>query len=154
VARAAAPKIVVETKGVEKAELNLRELGVRAKDIRPLTRDLSRIFEHSTKKRFEGSAHWPPLAESTLERKSAEGLDHGILRATDSLYKSLTNPGDKNAVRKGKPGEFVFGTKLRHGRFAKGTKTQPKRELINLTAQERREAAKTISSYITTGRPK
>ena len=141
----------IEQRGAGKATLDLRALGVRASDVRPVKRQLREVFTRSERRRFSGGADWPPLAPATVERKAAAGLDPRILRATNALYRSLAE-GGRGSVEEAGPGHVAFGTSLHYARFAEhGTKTAPKRELVELRPSEVSEMTRIVGKHITEG---
>ena len=143
-------KLDVEQHGVREATADLLELGIRASDVRAVSLKIGRIVSESTKRRFQsrGSGSWPPLAESTKERKARDGLDPRPMRATGALYASLTKPQPTTAL----PDELHYGTDLPYSRFGHyGTVNEPTRRLVELRPSERRQVEEVLTYYISRG---
>jgi phage gpG-like protein len=144
-------KMEVEQHGLEKAVADLDKLGDRAKDIRPLGRQLGRIVADSNERRYStrGNGRWAPLAASTQARKARAGQDSRILRATGALHNSLVHP-QMNAES---GTELRFGTDVPYARFAdRGTRNEPQRKLMELRPSEVRETEKLVNDYVAEGR--
>jgi phage gpG-like protein len=137
----------IEVEGDRAAQVHLLQLGLRAKDVRPVEREVEQIFHRSEKRMFssDGRGQWPPLSDATLANKAARGDDQRILRATGELFTSLT----EGRLRRSSRDKIVLGTDVKHARFAGGTKHQPARRLIDLTLTERRDMERAIQKHIT-----
>jgi len=145
------PAVKVEVRGVAKASLDLRALGVRASDLRPASRKLFRVLEGAEAAQFDSHRGWPPLAPTTLENKARDGYPAQILVRTGALHDSLTRPRDSHAIREVREGELKFGSRLPYAHFAAGTKTQPKRPLFQLRRSDERQLASILTEYIAKG---
>jgi hypothetical protein len=146
---------LIEVKGQTKAANDLLDVGERARQMRPLDSAVRAIYFRAEADRFEGrGVKWPPLADSTVERKAREGLDPRILRATGALYASLTRQTSDSVDTPIKDLGFRYGTSLYYGRFAdKGTPKsdqshEPKRKLLGFTRSQREEINQLIAGYI------
>lgn len=148
--------LAVETEGVPKATNDVRELGVRASDVRAVQREVLEVERESTQRRFERRGPgWPPLAASTVERKAQQSLDPRILRATGELYKSLTEPSLRSEANRATPRALGYGTTVPYAGYAhRGTRDEPQRKLIDLAAGDMRKIVSIIGGYIATGRRK
>jgi phage gpG-like protein len=144
------PMVQVEQRGAGKAALDLKALGVRARDVRRVRREVRDVFEASEQRRFAGGAGWPPLADSTRERKAAQGLDPRILRATNALYRSLTSSA-AGSLDEAERDAFQFGSTLYYAGFHDTGKGVPKRDLIELRPSERNEVTRILGDYIIKG---
>lgn len=144
--------MIVESKGVPEAVTDLRALAERGSDIRRVSEQVRSVYRRSNERRFDGSAGWAGLAESTRERKTREGLDSRPMRATGALYRALTEPRASGQVDEREPTEFRFGVSLYYAHFSRGTKTEPERDLIDLSVRERHEIDDLISTYVSKGR--
>jgi hypothetical protein len=150
---------LIQVKGQTKAANDLLDVGQRARQMAPLDSQVRRIFFAAERGRFEGQGvRWPALADTTVERKAAEGLDSRILRATGALYASLTRPGEASVDTPIKDLGFRYGTSLWYGRFAdKGTPKasgdhEPKRKLLGFTRGQRVEINQLIAGFIAQGK--
>lgn len=137
----------IETRGVEKAVSDLHRLGDRASDIRRLSERVRSVYRQSNERQF-ARAPWPPLAPATLERKRRQGLDPRPERATGALYRALTAARAKGQVDQRERTEFRFGTDLPYAAAQQGSKTQPRRDLIALSYDERKQIEDMISRFI------
>lgn len=139
----------VEVEGAEKATYDLEQLGVRARDIRPAARTVRRVFTRSEETRFSRQGPgWPPLADTTRERKRREHLDPRVLRAKQVLYRSLASPQAALQLDRHGRQEFEFGTEVPYARFHEVGRGVPKRKLIDLRPDERRQIDEAIGEFI------
>src|SRR5215467_9736184 len=108
----------VEVQGEDKAAADLEALGHRAADIRPLSYKVRTVFRKAEEERFDYSGPgWPPLAESTRDRKARQRLDPRMLRAKEALFRSLTSPRAAMQVDRRDRSEFEFGTTVPYAHF-------------------------------------
>jgi hypothetical protein len=132
----------VTVKGDKQAAAAVAMLGVRARDIHSLDRQVGDVVHQSTRHRFDTDADgsWNQLADSTVTRKEIQGLDPRINRATGALYASLTHgraePGPRDELR--------YGSSVPYAGFV-----DARRKLIELRPQEQNEVTQIIASYIT-----
>jgi phage gpG-like protein len=144
---------IIEQHGAGKAALDLEQLGRRA---HTATRDTSStvggIFRQSEQRRFDaGGPGWPPLADSTREKKERLGQDPRVLRATEVLYRSLTEPQAAMQIDEHSPDEIRFGTTVPYARFHDTGHGVPQRTLIELRPGERRQITEALETYIARG---
>lgn len=141
----AAPEPTIEVRGATAAAVDLKRLGDRGSDIRRVSEKVRAVYRRSNEQRFGsgGAGSWPPLAPATKEKKAREGLDPRPLRETGALYRSLTSPRVAGQIDERDPTEFRFGTTLPYAYVQ--TKT---RDLIELTASDRKQVTDLISGYI------
>lgn len=140
--------------GVSRAVFDLEQLGVRGKDVRPIARKIRRLFQQSSRRRFERKGPgWPPLADSTREKKQMLGQDPRLMRVTNRLFKSLTATSGPDQYDQADPERLVFGTTVEYARFHQfGTQMMPMRQLQDLTLGERRQVDKLVLDWISRGR--
>ena len=149
----AKPQIVIKEEGSDKAALHLHELGLRASDARKAAPAIKRVFSKAERRRFDAQGPgWPPLADSTRERKAAQGLPDKTMQATKALYRSLASERGGNQIDQRRPTEFEFGTSLPYAIYHETGKGVPVRELIDLTPAERAEIDKVLERYIARGK--
>lgn len=96
--------VEIEALGVVQINRRLLRFGERAGNPRPAFLAVSEYLNEVEKAQFasEGaySGHpWAKLAESTVAHKRAAGLRPEILRATDAMFKALTQKSNKNKKR-------------------------------------------------------
>jgi len=141
----------VEVRGEAKAVRDLLALGERARQLRPVANGLRRIVEDSNQRRFSsrGAGSWAPLADTTQERKAAQGKDPRVLRDTQDLYHSLTSGLE---VVLGLD-ELRFRSSVPYARYHQyGTVNMPRRKLMELRPGERRQVTRVLSDWIGEGR--
>ena len=142
----------IHERGVSKTVLDLRELGRRGSDMRPIASHVRRIVQGSARHRFDTSG-WRQLAEATKARKAAQGLDPRILRATERLYYSLTSSSGSDQVDKRQRLVLAFGTSVPYARFHQiGTGTMPARPVLDLTVPERQQVTDAVRDWVAEGR--
>src|SRR5664279_3100456 len=84
-------------------------------------------------------------------RIQAKGQDPRILRATNTLFRSLTEPVFGQHVAKISPSEAFFGTSVPYARVHQTGAPKaniPKRQPVELTESQRKEWVKTIQSFL------
>ncbi len=124
-------------------------------DMRPAWRELRRLFLVAERRQFAtqgawGSGGWAPLSEDYRRWKLRVFPGKTILRATDELYRSLTE-GPQIYVER--PHEVIMGSAVRHGRFHQsGGGNLPRRRVLELPESERRGWVKVMQRYLVTGR--
>ncbi len=97
------------------------------------------------------SGGWAPLADETLARKAAEGLDQRILHATQDLMMSLTGETEDTMVKIG-PELMEFGTDLDYAGFHQtGTVNMPQRRPIEFTEVDKVEFMRKLQRYMVEG---
>jgi hypothetical protein len=144
------PSLTIETKGVESTVLDLVGITERAGDIRPLTDKLRAIYLRSNERHW--GRNWPALADSTVQRKSQQGLSPSPEIASGALRKALTEKRAKGQRTRRKKDELRFGTSLFYARWQQGTKTQPERDLIDLTPSDLHAMNAAVEDYVAKGR--
>lgn len=151
-ARASGPLgFLIEAVGAVKAANDLERMGKRAQDVRPLEPVIRKVFLESEQQRFAGQNQrpkWPPLADSTKARKAEQHLSQATLRATDALYRSLTQEGAAGQVDEPQAGQFRFGTKVPYAFYHDTGKGVPKRKLVGLTTKQRQGIKEVIGTFI------
>jgi hypothetical protein len=150
-------KLDVDVIGEEKILANISEMRKRAKDARPATRKVKDLMIAANRKQFATQGGysgdpWKPLAQSTIERKSREGIDlrpmHG---KTGALEASLTGGRGKKtgATKSG----ARAGSKVWYSVFARGTKSgEPARKLVGLSHADQIKAVSIVGAYVVHGR--
>ncbi len=99
---------------------------------------INAVLELSVSRQFysEGGqgGGWPQLSPEYALRKSKIYPGKGMLRATDALFSSLTNPFDSNAIFLQRPTEMIRGSSLPYA--ARQNRVRP---IFVLTAADIRE---------------
>lgn len=146
-----APQPSIEIRGARKAAVDLAELGERGSDIRRVSEKVRSIYRRSNARRFasSGLGSWPALADSTVERKAREGSSGPPMVRSGDLMRALTSPRAADQVDRRDRTEFRFGTTLPYAVYHdSGTGGEKKRELVELTANERAQVSRLISAYV------
>jgi phage gpG-like protein len=145
-----APQPIIETRGAGKAAADLKQLGDRGSDVRRVADKVRKVYLRSNQRRFQtgGSGQWPSLKPSTVERKARQNLDPRPLRATGTLYRSLTSSRAADQVDQREATELRFGSTVPYAGYHDQGKGRMHRELIELTASERAQVSKAVSDYI------
>lgn len=147
------PAIEISETGAAKAAHDVEQLGVRAGDVMPVWPELDAMFRDDERQRFDRRGPgWAQLDTATQDAKARLGQDPRVLRATDTLYRSLTAAAGVPEVG-AMPGTLHFGTDVEYARFHQyGTVNMPRRTLIDLSPRTRDRMVETVSDYIVEGK--
>jgi hypothetical protein len=138
--------------GDEDVEHLLLGMAVRAENTRPALQAIATALRARQVEVFdtEGFGEWEPLADSTVERKAREGLEPGILRATDEMRDAfIGGPGHLEHIS---DTELIFGVvgepyeKAR--RHKTGTSRMPARDPIPFDELAEKGVAKAVQRFI------
>jgi phage gpG-like protein len=149
--------ILYSVTGEDDVRHMLLAIGDRAEDARPAFKVIADQLRAVELALFEaeGAGEWPPLKESTRERKAALGQPDKILQATGALKDSLTINNAEGATEYLSPWELVFGTHLTTEDGApypvfhqRGTSKMPARPPIIVDEVAMRIASKTIQAWL------
>jgi len=144
--------MAVQEKGSLRAAFDLEELGRRASDIRPLSYKVRTAFRQAEEARFDRQGPgWPPLADSTKERKARQGLDPRVMRAKQVLYRSLTSPRAALQVDRREQHEMEFGTQVPYAHFHQTGTGVPRRPLVELTVAQHQALTEAMAEYVSKG---
>jgi phage gpG-like protein len=111
-----------ESLGTTHVERKLLGWSDRARNLKPAFERVHSLFLEIERKQFDtegrsGSGGWAPLADSTRTRKAARGQDPRILRSTERLFRSLTEPVFGDHISRITEDEAFFGTKVPYAVF-------------------------------------
>lgn len=155
---AGAPLVItIEVFGDKQISREILRFGERAVRSTPLWNSLYRDLLNIEKVQFltqgqHGSGGWAPLAETTVRDKQRKGLSPWILRASEILFKSLTQRGALGNIHDIGPTWMRFGSDIPYGILhQRGTVHMPMRKPLDLTETERVLIVKKIQRFITTG---
>lgn len=158
-------KFQFEVKNERDVSVKLGEMGERARDARPAMRKVADILATGVRESAEThgghvSETWPPLAESTRERKARQGLPPEALRATGALLASLEGHTAQTIHRVNKQ-SAVVGTKVPYARYHQrgfsasfgkvGKRGVPRRKLVGIARTDRENALELIQNYLVRG---
>lgn len=146
-------RFALDTLGVRQIDRELVGISGRITDMGPAMREVLDLIRKVEKQQFDsqgkyGSGGWKPLAPSTVAYKKAYNLDPRILRATGDLFSSMTKRGDSTQIAVPKQDGLVFGTTLEYAQYHQQGRGVPKRPVVELKEDDRREAIKIIQRYI------
>lgn len=153
-------------------EIILDPLKKRVKDIRPAWAAIHNFLMTVIGKQFETegdrTARWQALSPIYAARKRAQFPGKKILRLTDRLFHSFTNPAHSDHVFKSTPRTMTFGTKVHYaahhqlgGSFALESGplvneadvgksvTLPQRRILSLTKKDRLEVRNRVREHLT-----
>ena len=95
------------------------------------------------------SGKWAPLGKAYAKFKVVAFPDEPILKATHSLYESMTDPEALDAVYRLEEHELVIGTKVPYAlAHQRGRGRMPARPIISLTEADKRRLQKAIQSQL------
>jgi hypothetical protein len=133
----------------------------RAGDIRPVAGYLAEYLMRVEAEQFDtegaSSGHpWAGLADATRERKTREGLNPSILRATSALRDALTIPGDKNQKIIINKQTMVFGARGEPEQYGSILMNKPAqdgepRRAVDLTGENRLVMVEMLKHWISRG---
>lgn len=150
-------RVHIEVFGDTQIDRTLLRFGSRAMNAIPLWNSLYQDFLNIEQVQFltegsHGSGGWPQLAESTLLEKERRHQPTWILRATEVLFKSLTQRGALGNIRDIGPGWMRFGSDIPYGIYHQtGTVNMPMRKPLEFTELERVAVVKKVQRFIIYG---
>lgn len=146
-------KLVIDSVGDEVVSRELLRLVGRVDNVEPAMDSILRQIRSGEQRQFNsqggyGSGGWQPLAPSTLDRKSASGIDPRILHgATGALERSLTGSGDGNIAVTRHDG-LDFGTTVDYAKYHQQGRGVPMRKVAQFPDSARRHWIKTIQDHV------
>ena len=132
----------------------LKDMGDRAGDLKPVFRDMQRYFERHWSENFLSNGlavgGWAPLDAEYAAWKAANVPDAQPMIRSGSLFNSVRNlRGVPNEIR---DKSANFGTNIKYAKFHQyGTTKMPKREFIYEPSDFRKEWGEKIADYIADG---
>lgn len=144
----------IRTVGDDKAAKTIADTGKRANNVKPgasKIRTAYRDAEYEIFSRNGGAVAWEALKQSTREAKRRRGQDHGVLRASGALYKSLVASRAGYQVDDRQPHELRFGTTLPYAGYHEEGRGQARRPTQAFTASQHRKINDAIADYIAHG---
>lgn len=137
-----------KVEGQDKLNDALEELELTFKDFRPLFREAAKLFYEFEKQAFEAEGEtsaggeWEELSPLYELIKEQRYPGKTILRRTDALYRSLTQPNARGSIRRVTETELLIGTGIDYALWHQtGTSRMPERPVIALTGQQNRQMA-------------
>jgi hypothetical protein len=132
----------ITTHGDDQAAKTIADTGKRANNVKPGASKIRTAYREAEVEIFQrngGAVAWEKLKDSTRAAKRRRGQDHGTLRASNALYRSLTAPRAAYQVDDRQPHELRFGC------------GQAKRPTQAFTASQQRRINDAIADFIATG---
>lgn len=141
----------LDVDGDEEARNELNRRAGRAQHMKPALERVLGVIVARYRRRFQGG-EWKPLASATVERKSRQGLDPRVMRASGALERALTAPG-RTAGRTQSVGKTQarvgVGKKLFYARFQHfGTESIPARPLFRWERDDERRALEILDRHL------
>lgn len=149
-------KIFLDINGTVELERTLLRWADRAMDASPVWPAIADYWRDEIKRQFDSdgahaTAAWQPLAESTIMRKKAAGMDNGILRATRALEESLTERNNSNTRYITDDSFMVFGSELPYLAYHQQGRGVPERKPVALTRHAASHTAKMLQDFLLRG---
>jgi phage gpG-like protein len=149
------PVVEVEVVGDKLAADRILQVGRRAENLLPVKPALDVFFHEDEKRRFDlNGPGWLPLDDATVALKEANGWEPGILRRTGEMERALTSGGDQVGLSllAGGGTTLAFGADVPYAHFHQhGTKTMPRRLVIEPTPATVERMTETAQAYIVDG---
>lgn len=140
--------LALQVEGQDKLLEALDELELTFKDFRPLFREAAKLFYEFEKEAFDSegdssaAGEWEELSPLYELIKEQRYPGKTILRRTDALYRSLTQPNARGSIRRVTETELLVGTSIDYALWHQtGTSRMPARPVIALTDQQNRRMA-------------
>lgn len=141
-------KVTWTVEGVDILNRSFARMGENLSDLRPIWDSVQDEFWKVENENFKSenargsSGTWKPLSRPYAKRKAQRYGVKTILRASDALYKSLTEKTGDTVLLKDKQ-EFGIGTSLEYARYhQRGGKKLPKRPVIDFSEAQKTQLAK------------
>lgn len=152
------------TGAVEFARTQIKPMGDRAGDLRPILNAIVRNMENSVfqqafaRQGAHGGPRWAPLSAARSQFKALHGLDPRILWATHALRDSYVQRGHPDHIRVVNRASYRVGSKRPYAgahqdpqpRAAWGGRSLPKRD-IRVPRSREQEYTRAIGRYTTRG---
>lgn len=146
-------RLVTDTLGEQAVARDLLRFGQNATDVRPAMEEIANSLRRSTTRQFDsqgayGSGGWDQLADSTIARKRAAGLDPRILHATRRLRDSLTEEGNDEQISIARHDGLDFGTTVPYAGFHQKGEGVKQRRPVQLPESDRREVVRILQRHL------
>jgi phage gpG-like protein len=146
------PRLRLYIDGGNAAAEEIRAIGERARDAKPVLRTIQGLMARGAKEQFEtegsrGGLAWEPDTKAWVKRKAAKGQDLRTERRTHALEESLMSAGGgKDSIRRLSKQSTAFGTRLFYAQFQ-----GHKRMLLALTLKDADRFSELMVDYILSG---
>lgn len=108
--------IRIEIVGLDRALSGFGQLDEKLTKLKPLMQRFAKEFYSEEKSLFD-AAPWKPLSPAYAERKRKKYGDKPILRATDRLWRSLTEEGTEGNIHRIRDDGADLGSGVPYGIF-------------------------------------
>ena len=148
----AAPRLRLYIDGTDSTIEEIRAIGVRARNARPVLEQIQALMAEGAAEQFvsegaRGGLKWKPDERSYVERKAKEGHATDLEVRTHTLHDSLVaKGGGGNAIRRLSKASTTFGTRVYYAQFQ-----GHRRELLAVTKTDQDRWATKMIDYILTG---
>lgn len=106
------------------------------------------VQQFNTQGARSGNA-WQPLSVAYAKRKAVKFPGQPILRATDGMFKSLTEDGAANAVADVGTQSLTYGTRDTKASYhQRGNRRLPRRKILAVTDADKRAIALIVRNHI------
>lgn len=140
-----------EIDGVEEFNRGFNRIEQELDDLRTLWPGVAREFYQAEADQFrsEGaigaSGRWAPLSKAYAKYKPVRFPGQTILKATTSLFDTLTSPDAPGSIFRPMKSELSIGSSVPYGIYhQRGTSRMPSRKPISLNENQKREIQKAI----------
>lgn len=156
-------RLLLDVYGDKQLDRELLLVGHRVTHMRPAFARVGEQLRQAEQQLFRTSGAssgnpWPPLQPSTVASKArsknptVRANAERVLIATGDLRTSLTRSHGKGHVERATDSGLEFGSRIGYGRFHQhGTRNMPRRRVVDLTEQNKRDVMKTLQRYLRTG---
>ena len=151
-ARSHGPRLKLYIDGADAAAEEIRAIGQRARDAKPVLRVIQGLMARGARGQFEtegerGGLPWEPDTPAWMERKRKAGQDPRTERRTGALEASLmAEGGGKGAIRRLSKGSTTFGIRIFYAQFQ-----GHRRQLLRLTLKDADLYAEKMVDWILSG---
>jgi phage gpG-like protein len=101
--------------------------------------------------KFSPDGLWAPLADSTVARKAALGLDPRTLIASGRLFKSLSDPNSEDHIYHTTDDSMFIGSRVEYGVYhqSRAPRTRlPRRPPVSLPESEKKHWVKLLQGWL------
>lgn len=137
--------------GVPEFDRAFNRIGQIISDFRSIWPEVAQAFYRIEVEQFESegtrgaSGRFTALSPAYAKFKAVKFPGKTILRATDTLFDSLTNPNAPGSVFRPEQSQLTLGTSVPYGVFhQRGTRRMPRRPPISMSEDQKRQIQKAI----------
>lgn len=139
---------------ISKAVAGLQALARRLANLRPAWVSVLAYLRAQSRLQFSSAgarsgSPWQPLSERYSRWKAVRYPGQPILRATDEMFRSLTEPDADGSIAEAEPQSLTYGTRNRKAAYhQRGNARLPQRKVLEVTDNDRREVAKLVRAHL------